>query len=218
MKNNLIIKSNAHLNDELQTKLLTELNTNLDVINTFFNVQTNIVLNIVDKETLDNIVGEVSTQFEKGNIPKWVDGFSTYDEIYIVTPNENTIDEIIQVATHEIVHLLSYKLDRSKKRLKLLDEGIAVYLSKQIPDIAFTNRYFQSSKLILDFCTYDTIEFAKLKGYQYSYFIVEFLLNKYGKEQFLYWIQNSDKFLENITQIEIDFNNYYEEKKKHNSN
>jgi hypothetical protein len=120
------------------------------------------------------------------------------------------------VALHEITHLISYKLDKANKRLKILDEGIAVYLSNQYEGKTLTpwvNAYHKGNMpKISDFCTYSSIEFANKKGYQFAYCIIEFLIITYGKATFLEWLQNSNAFLSNIDEIDETFGEYITKK------
>lgn len=55
-----------------------------------------------------------------------------------------------------------------------------------------------------------TILFNLVKngGYKYSYCIVEYLINLYGKMQYLEWLQNSDSFLKESNKIGYEFNQY----------
>jgi len=131
-------------------------------------------------------------------------------------PEQDTVEELCKVALHEVVHLVSFQLTGVGNRLKLLDEGIAVYLSKQYEGKIFTiwvNDYFRKElPRISDFCTYSNVEFANKKGYQHAHMIIEFLLETYGRECFLDWLKNSEKFMERIQEIDEKFNDYIVEK------
>ena len=49
---------------------------------------------------------------------------------------------------------------------------------------------------------------VKNGGYKYSYCIIEYLMNLYGKNKYLEWLQNSDQFLKESSKIEYEFNKY----------
>lgn len=127
-------------------------------------------------------------------------------------PEEDTFDELCRVALHEVVHLVSFQLTGAGNRLKVLDEGIAVYLSNQYEGKIYTtwvNDYFRNElPKVSDFCTYSNVEFAKRKGYQHVHMIIEFLLEVYGKERFLEWLINAEKFINQIQEIDEKFNQY----------
>ena len=117
-----------------------------------------------------------------------------------------------KVAIHELVHLLSYKIEHKEKRVKLLDEGIACFLSNQMSDKRFETiiQDYNQDNLhkIEDFCIYNGNEFGKLNGYAYSYVIMEFLNLQFGKEKILYWLQYPEEFLKIVPTIENDFREY----------
>lgn len=182
-------------------------------IETFFNIEHNqLELTLVSKNNLDNIVRSVSEQYKNKNVPYWLVGFSTFKKVWVTVPNTENVEELSKVALHELVHLISYKLDTQNKRLKLLDEGLAVFLSKQYDGKHYTpwiNSYFKNNlPHISDFCTYDGIEFANKKGYYYSYCIVDFLINSYGKYKVLEWLQNPNEFCKELTKLDEVFEKY----------
>ena len=49
---------------------------------------------------------------------------------------------------------------------------------------------------------------VKNGGYKYSYCIVQYLIQTYGKEKYLKWLQNSELFLNELKEIEDEFNKY----------
>lgn len=131
-------------------------------------------LTLVLKADLDKIVKIKSEQYKNDDVSSWLIGFSNFEEVWVVIPSEKTLDELCKVALHELTHLLSYKLNTANKRLKILDEGIAVYLSNQYEGNILTpwvNLYLKNSlPKVSDFCTYDGLEFAKINRIQtFSY-------------------------------------------------
>lgn len=119
---------------------------------------------------------------------------------------------MIQITMHELVHLLTFKLDISVLPPKLLTEGIATYLSNQMNDAKF-NKIVQdytnnSLKKISDFIIYNGNEFANLNGYAYSYFVFSFLNKVYSKEKIMYYLKNPDRFINDVPNLEQGFNEY----------
>ena len=52
------------------------------------------------------------------------------------------------------------------------------------------------------------LNFLKDGGYKFSYLIIEFLINTYGKDYFIKWLQNPDEFTSYTNQIDAAFNSY----------
>ena len=52
------------------------------------------------------------------------------------------------------------------------------------------------------------LNFLKGGGYKFSYLIIEFLLNTYGKDSFIKWLQNPNDFISYITKIDDSFKTY----------
>jgi len=182
-------------------------------INNFFNIQyPQIPIHLVNKPNLDIIVKKISTQYVNYDVPKWLDGFSTPENIYILIPNSKNIHEMVKVALHETIHFIIYQMELKQPPLKVLDEGLAIYLSQQNSKNAFNlivNEYLKNDlKNLSDFCIYDSIKFAQLKGYQYSYYITEFLLLNYTKNDYINWLKNPDFFIQQLPNLNVEFKNY----------
>lgn len=182
-------------------------------IDSFFNIDYPCLnISLVSKAELDLIVKKESIQLKNKNIPSWLVGFSTFKQAYIVIPTSETVSELYKVALHEIVHLISYQLGTKQKRLKLLDEGIAIFLSNQYAGKVYTpwvNAYLDNTlPHVSDFCVYDGLEFANKKGYRFSHCIIEYLIKKYGTKLFLNWLQDPSEFIEKLHEIDKDFEKY----------
>ena len=215
--NKLLIKCDEIIDENIFNIFCDKILNEFYEIDTWFNIEhEKLILNVVSKENLDIIVKNISEQYKNIEVPKWLVGFSNSEEVWVTIPNDETIEELYKVALHELTHLISYRLDMTNKRLKLLDEGLAVYLAKQYEDKIYSiwiDAYL-NNKLpqLKDFCTYDGIEYSKKKGYIFSYLIIDFLIKKYGKETFLSWLQNPQKFMERIDEINESYNKYIIEK------
>ncbi len=215
--NKLLIKCDEIIDENIFNIFCDKILNEFYEIDTWFNIEhEKLILNVVSKENLDIIVKNISEQYKNTEIPKWLVGFSSSEEVWIIIPNDETIEELYKVALHELTHLISYRLDMTNRRLKLLDEGLAVYLAKQYEDKIYSiwvDAYL-NSKLpqLKDFCTYDGIEFSRKNGYMFSYLIIDFLIKEYGKETFLNWLQNPQNFMDRIDEINELYNKYITEK------
>lgn len=52
------------------------------------------------------------------------------------------------------------------------------------------------------------LNFLKNGGYRFSYLIIEFLINTYGKDVFIKWLQRPNEFTSYINKIDDSFNTY----------
>ena len=183
-------------------------------INSFFDINCTpqIPIYIVTKTELDIFVKNTSSQYKNCDVPKWLDGFSTSKSIHILTPNSDNMNEMVKVALHETVHFIIYQIELKQPPLKVLDEGLAIYLSQQNTQKSFNlivNEYLANQlKNLSDFCIYDTIKFAQLKGYQYSYYIAEFLILNYSKNDYINWLKNPNYFLKQLPILDIKFRDH----------
>lgn len=180
-------------------------------INTFFDIKCTppIPIHIVTKTELDTFVKNTNSQYKNCDVPKWLEGFSTSKSIHILTPNSDNINEMAKVAIHETVHFIIYQMGLQQPPLKVLDEGLAIYLSQQNNKNAFNlivNEYLANRlRNLSDFCIYDGMKFAQLKGYQYSYYIAEFLILNYTKNDYINWLKNPEYFLKQLPSFDIKF-------------
>lgn len=212
--NKLVFNYNTIYNSDIINKFIDKIVSQFKNIEEFFNVEsTSLQLTLYSKTEFNEFVANATSQYgNKDNIPDWLVGFSINQGVHIVIPTQDKLDYMTKVAIHELVHLLSYKIEHKQKRVKLLDEGIACFLANQMSEKRFETiiqDYKQNSlNKIQDFCIYNGNEFAKLNGYAYSYIIMEFLNMKFGKGKILYWLQYPEDFLKFVLTIEADFRKY----------
>lgn len=182
-------------------------------INTFFdNSIKKIPIYIVNKSGLENFAKSRSQQYKEMQVPKWLKGFTTSTEIHILLPDFENLNEMVKVSLHEIVHYYIYNMNLEQPPLKVLDEGLAEYLSqnnnKKAFNIIIKNFLENNLKKLSDFCIYDSLKFANSKGYQYSYYITEFLFLNYGKEQYIMWLKNPRIFEKELPKLDNKFEIY----------
>ena len=213
-KDKLLIYYKESDNTDMLKAFIEKIVDRFDDIKDYFNVKYDFLeLTLHSKPDFDEFVASTTSQYgSKENIPNWLVGFSVNQGVHIVIPTEDKIEYMTKVAIHELTHLLSYKIEHKEKRVKLLDEGIATFLANQMSDKRFETivEDFNNGNLhkIEDFCIYNGNEFGKLNGYAYSYVIMEFLNQKFGKEKILYWLKYPEDFLKIVPQIELEFKQY----------
>lgn len=133
-----------------------------------------------------------------------------FDEF--VASHTSQFGNMVKVTIHELVHFLAYKIPHKEKRVKLLDEGIACFLAGQMSSKRFDSikqDYFNNAlHKISDFCIYNGNEFGKLNGYAYSYYIMDFLNEQFGKEKIIHWLKYPEEFLNLAPNIENEFRQF----------
>lgn len=213
-RDKLIINYKEYENTDILKEFIDRIVYRFEDIKDYFNVEyDSLELTLYSKIDFDEFVANTTSQYgSKENIPSWLVGFSINQGVHIVIPTADRLEYMTKVAIHELVHLLSYKIEHKEKRVKLLDEGIACFLANQMSEKRFETiiqDYTQDNlHKIEDFCIYNGNEFGKLNGYAYSYVIMEFLNLQFGKEKILYWLQYPEEFLKVVPTIETDFRKY----------
>lgn len=163
-----VIEVKGIIENDIFEEFFKNFSNGFDAIDSFFEINYDkLKINLLSKEDLNKVVKEKSIQYKNTDVPSWIVGFSTFSEAYIKIPSKTTLDELSKVALHEATHLISYKLGTQNKRLKLLDEGLAVYLSNQYEGKRLSpwiNIYLKGNlPKVSDFITYDSNEFASKK-------------------------------------------------------
>lgn len=195
-------------------KIIDKVVASFSTIENYFKVDFNLAeVTLHSKENFDEFVASHTSQFgNKDNIPSWLVGFSINEGVHIVVPAQDKIDYMVKVTIHELVHFLAYKIPHKEKRVKLLDEGIACFLAGQMSAKRFDSikqDYFNNAlHKISDFCIYNGNEFGKLNGYAYSYYMMDFLNEQFGKEKIIHWLKYPEEFLNLVPNIENEFRQF----------
>ena len=190
----------------------------LDILRQFNVTNINIPIHIMNKKQLDEYVQANSISFKGSEIPSWLVGFSSSKIVCVIEPNTNNFNNIIKVALHESIHYILYTIYPNNSHTKLLDEGLATFFSKQ--NFSYCLQHIKEDytnntlKSISDLCTQDSNNFAKIKGYSYSYYVIDFLIQEFGIIKVLKWYANYDLFNSDIINLNIDekFSKYITEK------
>lgn len=147
------------------------------------------------------------------NAPNWIRGGLGVGKIAIASPLNpppgSKFDNVINTAVHEFVHIIINKINGDTPRW--LNEGIACYEAKDNDEnwIRKTVENGLLNNMIPTFKDLDTGEdfetFFKLNGYQYSYTIVESIINLFGYEKLHNLIKSPNSFVEifGITEGEL---------------
>ena len=148
------------------------------------------------------------------NAPNWIRGGLGNGKIIIASPLNpppgSNMDNVINTAVHEFVHVVLRKINNDIPRW--LDEGIASYESKDNNQnwIDSTIKEGLKSGNIPTFNDLDTgedfEEFFKKNGYQYSYTIVEAIVEVFGYDKLYKLIESPTNFIKifGITQEELE--------------
>ncbi|MEW8955492.1 hypothetical protein [Clostridium sp.] len=157
------------------------------------------------------------------NGPEWIRGGLSKGKIVIASPLNpppgSNFDNVLNTAVHEFVHIIVNKINDYTPRW--LNEGIACYEAKDNDEnwIRETVKDGLVNNMIPTFKDLDTGEdfetFFKGNGYQYSYTIVEFIIEEFGYEKLYNLIKSPNKFVEifGVTEVQLQ-NNWIEYIKK----
>lgn len=170
-------------------------------------------VNVCTKQELNKIVATNTKVYgDENHIPKWITGFWVNHDVYVAMLTEKDMEYLSKVVVHELVHLLSDRIEHKEKRPKLLQEGLAVYLSGQMSSNRFITivKDYENNKLhkLSEYINCNVLEFANLNGYNYSYFAMEYLFNNYGKEKIIYWLGHPEEFVKVISNLDDEFYEY----------
>lgn len=112
--------------------------------------------------------------------PPWHIGDSHNGNIMMVSPyakiKVHTHDSILQATLHELVHSIVFKVNPDLNYF--WDNGLATYLSNQVPDASELSS--MSVPSIDQMHTDNGLTFAEMGGYSFSYKYIEYLTTTYG--------------------------------------
>ncbi|TCT15621.1 hypothetical protein EDC18_103329 [Natranaerovirga pectinivora] len=158
-------------------------------------------------------LNQLHTALGLTDAPDWIRGGLADGKIIIASPLNpplgSTFDNVVKTAVHEFVHILTKKINSNIPRW--LDEGIACYEAKDNNEkwIISTLRKGLENNTIPLFDDLDTREdfqtFFEKDGYQYSYTIVETIVNVFGYDKLHSLVKSPGKFVDvfGITKHEL---------------
>lgn len=210
----IIFTYTENVDVDLLNMLVERVENNLYKVKDFFKEKINgLELMVCTKTELNKIVADSTNVYgDENSVPDWVTGFSINGKVYVALLSEKDLAYISKVAIHELVHLLSDKIEHKAKRPKLLQEGLATYLSNQMSynrQKTIIDDYIENKLHKLDeYLNCNGLEFANLNGYAYAYYAMEYCFAKYGKEKILYWLEYPEEFEEIVCDIKEEFEEY----------
>lgn len=124
---------------------------------------------------------------------EWYIGDNKGTDVLLTSPanpgSYHSYDEIVnEVQVHEMVH--AYNSILNKKMRLWFNEGLAGYLSNQVPQFSIHDEYAIPG--IAQMQTSNPVEFANMDGYPLSYTYIEYLNNAYGWENVLTLARSND--------------------------
>lgn len=147
--------------------------------------------------------------------PDWIRGGLGMGKIVIASPLNpppgSKFDNVVNTAVHEFVHVITRKINKNIPRW--LDEGIASYEAKDNNEDWIKNTVSAGVKnntipSLDDLETGEDFQaFFKKDGYQYSYTIVEAIVNMFGYDKLYNLIKSPNNFVEVFGMTENDLQN-----------
>lgn len=162
----------------------------------------------LDKKVEVYIYSDLNTYHEAINqpeAPSWVVGNANPIERTIQMVNPSKADgrpysEFMKVIVHEFAHVVTREINSDVSSLPVwLSEGIAVFEAEQnngIEEVITKAKESDKFPTLSDFET-DSYTFGNNGGYQFSYYLVEYIVKLYGYEKLIELIKAPLKF-ENI--------------------
>lgn len=153
------------------------------------------------------------------NAGDWIRGGLGKGKVIIASPLNpppgSDFNNVVNTAVHEFVHIVIKKINDSIPRW--LDEGIASYEAKDNNRSWINNTVREGIKnnIVPSFRELDTgadfQKFFEKGGYQYSYTIVEAIVNIFGYEKLYDFIKSPRNFEEIFGMTEIELQNKWNE-------
>jgi hypothetical protein len=149
------------------------------------------------------------------NAPDWIRGGLGIGKIVIASPLNpppgSAFDNVLNTAVHEFVHIIINKINADTPRW--LNEGIACFEAKDNNEnwIRKTVKNGLVSNMIPTFKDLDTGDdfetFFKRNGYQYSYTIIEAIIEEFGYHKLCKLIKSPGNFVDIFGLTEIEMQN-----------
>ncbi|MBI9093919.1 MAG: hypothetical protein JEY71_03445 [Sphaerochaeta sp.] len=131
-------------------------------------------------------------------LPDWYIGRNSSGSVFITSPSEpgpeHSRESIEKAAVHEYVHAMT---DRQNKHMGYwMKEAFALYLADQEPSLSSLRASRQIT--FAEYKSQNPLEFANVGGYSLSFNYMQFLIEEFGWERVLGFL-NPGKTFEEIT-------------------
>jgi hypothetical protein len=139
--------------------------------------------------------------------PDWYIGDSHNGNVMMLSPNTpieaHTHDSILMATIHELVHSINYRINPNLSYF--WDNGLATYLSKQVPgsDEYDINRI----PSIEDMHTDNGLKFGNMGGYAFSYLYIQYLDETYGWDKVVAYSSGDGNYKDVFNKTEEDIYN-----------
>lgn len=150
------------------------------------------------------------------NAPEWIRGGVKMDTTVIASPinppKGSDFYNVLNTVVHEFVHVIINQINNDTPRW--LNEGVASYEGKDNSEewIKKTIRKSLEENTLPKLKDLDTgrdfAKFFEIDGYQFSYTIIEFIVNKFGYEKLHDFLEEPDNFegIFNMSENEFESN------------
>ncbi len=136
--------------------------------------------------------------------PDWVVGTGGDNELGMVSPlnpgSAHTYQDLMKTVVHEFVHVVTRKVASGLgTKSKWLWEGLATYESKQystaVKDYLRTDISANNIPTLSEMEKAGNVGFGNIKGYEFSYTIIDFMVNKYGMDKIIELVKSPDNYM-----------------------
>lgn len=160
-----------------------------------FNIKASNIILLARKNSFNLALGI-------SNAPNWIRGGIGDGKIIIASPlnppSGSDFDNVLKTAVHEFVHVIVNKINKDIPRW--LSEGVACFEAKDNNDdwIKKTVKNGLINNKVPTFNDLDTgndfAMFFNLDGYQYSYIIIESIIEEFGYDKLCSLIKSPNEF------------------------
>jgi hypothetical protein len=145
--------------------------------------------------------------------PSWLVGNAVCDANIIQIVNPSNADgrpysDFLKVIVHEFTHIVEYNINSDVNGIpKWLDEGVAVFEAEQdsgTDKVLYKAKSDNNFPSLKDLET-DSYTFGNMKGYQFSYSIIDYLLKTYKYDKLIAIIKSPSDFEKILGESKEDF-------------
>lgn len=212
-ENEKFIFHSADKDKECIEDLVKALDTNYDKITQNLGVILNDKVKIIiypDIEVFHNNVGI-------RNEGDWLVGIAEENIIHIVSPlnpgTQHTYESIMKAIVHEFVHVVQHNIYQNYP-YRWMNDGLATYFANQVPNGRIMDELIDKDEIpsLMDM---NGKKFVEIGGYDFSYTVVEYLVEKYGYETIVEMLKAPDNIEEilgkTLDEFEKDWVDYLKE-------
>jgi hypothetical protein len=179
--------------EKLNQQTLKDIEQKLEIsypdIQNFFGLNDNSKGKVIVYKTIERFQRAYLGLFLSYVFGDWAAGAAYEDMVLLASPEspgqEHTYTSILDIAVHEYVHTLTYKVNENTDIW--LDEGVATYLARQQSELSDV-----SVPTFEEMQSQSQGEFVENGGYIWGYEYVEYLVTTYGAQKVVDLIKTND--------------------------